>query len=71
MKRIIKNNYQPNSVRMICPICKSVFEFDPKFDLETEEFQVYIGMEKFISSDRLVAHVARGCLEQRVRILII
>ena len=38
MKRIIKNNYQPNSVRMICPICKSVFEFDPKFDLETEEF---------------------------------
>lgn len=40
MKRIIKNNYQPNSVRTICPICKSVFEFDPKFDLEEEEFWV-------------------------------
>lgn len=33
MKRIIKNNYQPNSVRAIC---KSVFEFD----LEEEEFWV-------------------------------
>lgn len=31
MKRIIKNNYQPNSVRVICPICKSVFEFNPEF----------------------------------------
>lgn len=40
MKRIIKNNYQPNNVRTICPICKSVFEFDPKFDLEEEEFWV-------------------------------
>lgn len=40
MKRIIKNNYQPNSVRMTCPICNSVFEFDPKFDLELEEFNV-------------------------------
>lgn len=48
MKRIIKNNYQPNSVRMICPICKSVFEFDPKFDLETEEFQVYRDGEVYI-----------------------
>lgn len=45
MKRIIKNNYQPNSVRMIC---KSVFEFDPKFDLETEEFQVYRDGEVYI-----------------------
>lgn len=44
MKRIIKNNYQPNSVR----ICKSVFEFDPKFDLETEEFQVYRDGEVYI-----------------------
>lgn len=31
----------------------------------------YIGMERFISNDRLAAHVARGCLGQRVRILII
>lgn len=45
MKRIIKNNYQPNSVRMIC---KSVFEFDPKFDLETEEFSVYRDEEVYI-----------------------
>lgn len=36
MKRIIKNNYQPNSVRVI----KSVFEFNPEFDLEAEEFSV-------------------------------
>ena len=40
MKRIIKNNYQPNS----CPICKSVFEFNPEF----EEFSVYRNGEVYI-----------------------
>ncbi len=44
MKRIIKNNYQPNSVRTICPICKSVFEFD----LEEEEFWVYRDGEVYV-----------------------
>lgn len=44
MKRIIKNNYQPNSVRVICPICKSVSEFD----LEAEEFSVYRNGEVYI-----------------------
>lgn len=44
MKRIIKNNYQPNSVR----ICKSVFEFNPEFDLEAEEFSVYRNGEVYI-----------------------
>lgn len=44
MKRIIKNNYQPNS----CPICKSVFEFNPEFDLEAEEFSVYRNGEVYI-----------------------
>lgn len=44
MKRIIKNNYQPNSVRVICPICKSVFEFNPEF----EEFSVYRDGEVYI-----------------------
>lgn len=48
MKRIIKNNYQPNSVRVICPICKSVFEFNPEFDLEAEEFSVYRNGEIYI-----------------------
>lgn len=48
MKRIIKNNYQPNSVRVICPICKSVFEFNPEFDLEAEEFSVYRNGEVYI-----------------------
>lgn len=48
MKRIIKNNYQPNSVRVICPICKSVFEFNPEFDLEAEEFSVYKDGEVYI-----------------------
>lgn len=41
MKRIIKNNYQPNSVRMIC---KSVFEFNPEF----EKFSVYRNGEVYI-----------------------
>lgn len=41
MKRIIKNNYQPNSVRTIC---KSVFEFD----LEEEEFWVYRDGEVYV-----------------------
>lgn len=45
MKRIIKNNYQPNSVRVIC---KSVFEFNPEFDLEAEEFSVYRNGEVYI-----------------------
>lgn len=27
--KIIKNNYAPSNVRMICPICDSIFEFDP------------------------------------------
>lgn len=40
MKRIIKNNYQPNSV--------SVFEFNPEFDLEAEEFSVYRNGEVYI-----------------------
>lgn len=40
MKRIIKNNYQPNS----CPICKS----NPEFDLEAEEFSVYRNGEVYI-----------------------
>lgn len=66
MKRIIKNNYQPNSVRVICPICKSVFEFNPEFDLEAEEFSVYRNGEVYIERQ-----IARGCLGQRVRILII
>lgn len=44
MKRIIKNNYQPNSVR----ICKSVFEFNPEFDLEAEKFSVYRNGEVYI-----------------------
>ena len=35
----IKNNYQPNS----CPICKSVFEFNPEF-----EFSVYRNGEVYI-----------------------
>lgn len=48
MKRIIKNNYQPNSVRVICPICKSVFEFNPEFDLEAEKFSVYRNGEVYI-----------------------
>lgn len=40
MKRIIKNNYQPNSVR--------VFEFNPEFDLEAEKFSVYRNGEVYI-----------------------
>lgn len=44
MKRIIKNNYQPNNVRIICPICKSIFEFD----LEAEEFCVYRDGEVYV-----------------------
>lgn len=51
MKRIIKNNYQPNSVRTIC---KSVFEFD----LEEEEFWVYrdgeVYVERQISCTRML-----------------
>ena len=27
--KIIKNNYAPSNVRTICPICGSIFEFDP------------------------------------------
>lgn len=27
--KIIKNNYAPSNVRTICPICDSIFEFDP------------------------------------------
>lgn len=27
--KIIKNNYAPSNVRTICPICNSIFEFDP------------------------------------------
>ena len=40
MKRIIKNNYQPNNL--------SIFEFDPKFDLEAEEFCVYRDGEVYV-----------------------
>lgn len=45
MKRIIKNNYQPNSVRVIKSV---VFEFNPEFDLEAEEFSVYRNGEVYI-----------------------
>lgn len=58
MKRIIKNNYQPNSVR----ICKSV----PEFDLEAEEFSVYRNGEVYIERQISCPYCTR-----RVRILII
>lgn len=40
MKRIIKNNYQPNS--------------NPEFDLEAEEFSVYRNIERQISCPQRV-----------------
>lgn len=46
MKRIIKNNYQPNSVRVIC-------KSDPEFDLEAEEFSVYRNGEVYIERQML------------------
>lgn len=27
--KIIKNNYVPSGVRVTCPICHSIFEFNP------------------------------------------
>lgn len=30
--KIIKNNYAPSNVRTICPICDSIFEFDPAIE---------------------------------------
>ena len=69
MKRIIKNNYQPNSVRVICPICKSVFEFNPEFDLEAEEFSVYRNGEVYIERQISCTRMLRidGTYPYRIR----
>lgn len=37
--KIIKNNYAPNNVRIACPICDSIFEFDPATECDKEEYR--------------------------------
>lgn len=39
--KIIENNYIPSSVRVTCPICYSIFEFDPDTEWDKEEFKTY------------------------------
>lgn len=46
--KIIENNYMPNSVRVTCPICYSIFEFDPAIDCNKEEFKTYRDGQQYI-----------------------
>lgn len=52
--KIIKNNYMPNSVRVTCPVCYSIFEFDPAIDCNKEEFKTYKDGQQYI--ERTVCH---------------
>lgn len=58
----MKNNYQPNSVRVIC---KSVFEFD----LKAEEFSVYKNGEVYIERQISCTRMLRieGTYPYRIR----
>lgn len=46
--KIIKNNYMPNSVRATCPICYSIFEFDPVTECGKERFKTYRDGQEYI-----------------------
>lgn len=50
--KIIKNNYMSNSVRVTCPICHSIFEFDPATECDKEKFKTYRDGQEYI--DRTV-----------------
>ena len=49
---LIENNYMPNSVRVTCPICHSIFEFDPATECDKEKFKTYRDGQEYI--DRTV-----------------
>ena len=47
--KIIENNYMPSSVRVTCPICHSIFEFDPATEYDKEEFKTHRGIERTVT----------------------
>ena len=38
----------PSSVRVTCPICHSIFEFDPATECDKEEFKTYRDGQEYI-----------------------
>lgn len=38
----------PSGVRVTCPICHSIFEFDPAIDCNKEEFKTYRDGQQYI-----------------------
>jgi len=46
--KIIENNYMPSSVRVTCPICHSIFEFDPATECDKEKFKTYRDGRQYI-----------------------
>lgn len=38
----------PNSVRATCPICYSIFEFDPATECDKEKFKTYRDGQEYI-----------------------
>ncbi len=39
----------PSSVRVTCPICHSIFEFDPATEYDKEEFKTHRGIERTVT----------------------
>ena len=63
--KIIKNNYAPNNVRTTCPICDSIFEFDPTTECDKEEYRD----EQHALKEQLFVHVVIRVLSLEGNIL--
>lgn len=46
--KIIQNNYMPSSLRATCPICHSIFEFDPATECDEEKYKTYRDGQQYI-----------------------
>lgn len=62
--KIIKNNYTPSDVRAICPICDSIFEFNPTTECNGRTvicpccYKSFIIEEKYIEIERVTYAIA-------------